>query len=404
MRNIFKTTHARHSDEISSGKTQLYIRELKETAQQAVADKNRIYQGFLRLSRTISFEKVQEFERSYQGYSLDEPATFNEFLMTMLSATNFLILSAAAAKDNNKDARKNTNEEIAIPESEVRRECQNQNHLQGAVNPMKTLPPRFSLLKLVSNVTPWVAPFPSAFFVARSAMKHLDSSLFIAVILAAVIELLGLTSVHTWLWLSNWNSGKRKTDPKAPTQLAILLIILYFLITTGMIVVLEVLPALAPYMPAITPLLTIVGAFNLALISQQERREAAVRLEREERKTDRLQKRSMERSGNVQQNVQGSGQRKRRNILIDRSKADSRGEIESGDPVRILNSEEALNALVNFFEQNPTGSYSAAGRSAGRSKSWVVWALNELEKTGRIKKADGKGVVLVHERIVSTQT
>jgi len=248
----------------------------------------------------------------------------------------------------------------------------------------------FDLYHLVSMITPWVAPIPSAFFVARSAMSHLGAPLAIAVILASAIELLGLTSVHTWLRLSTWNLNKRKSDPKAPTHLAVLLTVLYFGMTLGMITVMEVIPGISHFMPAITPFLTVIGALNLALLAQQNQLESTVRLERETRKTERSKKRE-ERSVNGQQeegqNVQASTNQGRKVRSIPETKGEEQGQF-----VQKLTSEEALTALVTFFEQNPTGSYSAAGRAAGRSKSWVVWALNELEASGRITKGGGKGI------------
>jgi hypothetical protein len=175
------------------------------------------------------------------------------------------------------------------------------------LHPRKSFALNFNIVRRVSTVTPWVAPIPSAFFVAHSAMSHLGTPLSIALILAAVIELLGLTSVHTWLRLSNWNLTKRKSESGAPTHLAVLLTLLYFGITLGMITLLEVLPGLSQYMPAITPFLTVIGALNLALLSQQEQREASVRSERKARKMERLKKRE-ERSMNGQQKVGMNGQ------------------------------------------------------------------------------------------------
>jgi len=58
-------------------------------------------------------------------------------------------------------------------------------------------------------------------------------------------------------------------------------------------------------------------------------------------------------------------------------------------PVRKTKRAEALQELTIFFGQQPEGSYSTAGRSVGRSKSWVVGALDELETRGLVHR-DGK--------------
>ena len=45
-------------------------------------------------------------------------------------------------------------------------------------------------VKVVAKVAPWLAPVPSAYFVARSAIVHLDMPLTIAVVSAAIMETL----------------------------------------------------------------------------------------------------------------------------------------------------------------------------------------------------------------------
>ena len=78
-------------------------------------------------------------------------------------------------------------------------------------------------IKVVAKIAPWLAPFPSAYFVARSAMVHLAMPFLVAVIVAAIIETLGLATVHTALWAFDWNASKRKSDPSAPATLSVTL-------------------------------------------------------------------------------------------------------------------------------------------------------------------------------------
>ena len=51
-------------------------------------------------------------------------------------------------------------------------------------------------IDVVAKLRPWLAPFPSAYFVARSAMVHLNLPLAVAVVVAAIVETLGLATVH----------------------------------------------------------------------------------------------------------------------------------------------------------------------------------------------------------------
>jgi DNA invertase Pin-like site-specific DNA recombinase len=118
-------------------------------------------------------------------------------------------------------------------------------------------------------------------------MVHLALPLPVAVIVAAIIETLGLSTVPTALWAYDWNAHKRKTDPGAPVPLSVALSAVYSMATLGLVVFLEVWPSLAAYAPAIFPALAVVGALNLALIAQQEPREASVKVQKAELKAAR---------------------------------------------------------------------------------------------------------------------
>jgi len=119
---------------------------------------------------------------------------------------------------------------------------------EGVVNTIER-----NLVKAVARLAPWLAPFPSAYFVARSGMVHLSLPLPVAIIVAAIIETLGLSTVHSALWLADWNASKRKTDPQAPVVVALALGAVYLVATLGLVVFLEVWPGLATYAPALFP-------------------------------------------------------------------------------------------------------------------------------------------------------
>ena len=91
-----------------------------------------------------------------------------------------------------------------------------------------------SAVKLVAKTAPWLAPVPSAYFVARSGMAHLALPLPVAIVVAAIIETLGLATVHTALWAYNWNETKRQSDPAAPFGLAVALGGVYVVATLGL--------------------------------------------------------------------------------------------------------------------------------------------------------------------------
>lgn len=151
-----------------------------------------------------------------------------------------------------------------------------------------------SIVKIVAKIAPWLAPVPSAYFVARSSMAYLNLPLPMAVVAAIIIETLGLATVHTALWAYEWNLYKRKTDPSAPVALAVSLISAYMIATWGLVVVLEVWPQGATFAPAIFPVLAIVGTVNLVMISRQEWRETTVQEQKAEARQRRQQRKQQD--------------------------------------------------------------------------------------------------------------
>jgi len=155
-----------------------------------------------------------------------------------------------------------------------------------------------SAVKFVAKLSPWLAPIPSAFFVGRSSMVHLGLPWPVALVVAIVIEALGLTCAFMASWFADWNHAKRKTDPTAPVVIALVLGAMYLLTTLGLLAGLEAWPDLARYMPVVFPFLALVGTLALALIAQQEQREALVIADKAEARQAR-QTAKLAKSGNA---------------------------------------------------------------------------------------------------------
>jgi hypothetical protein len=240
-----------------------------------------------------------------------------------------------------------------------------------------------NLVKLVAKLAPWLAPFPSAYFVARSGMAHLALPLPVAIVVAAIIETLGLSAVHSALWLADWNASKRKTDPQAPVGVAAALGAVYLVATLGLVVFLEVWPALSTYAPALFPALAVVGGVNLALISQQERREAAVQLEKEERRAARQAVRPKD---HVRASRQTSRPASKTGILDAQMDALRQGRKSKRDA--------RLDALLTFYLDNPEAGPTEASQAIGVARQTVYNYLEELEAAGRVARNDGTVRVL----------
>ena len=238
-------------------------------------------------------------------------------------------------------------------------------------------------VRVVSKLSPWLAPFPSAYFVARSALVHLDLPLPVAVVVAAIIETLGLATVHTALWAYDWNARKRKTDPSAPVGLAVTLSAVYVVATLGLVVFLEVWPFLAIYAPVLFPALAVVGALNLAMISRQEQREAAVEAERALRQAERQARRQRATTAVSSQ----LSDRSSRTAVLNRS-------LDAARQTRKAKRDARMNALLTFYSSNPGAGATETGHAIGVSRQTVYTYLAELEATGRLSRNNGMVEVL----------
>ena len=241
-------------------------------------------------------------------------------------------------------------------------------------------------IRAVAKLSPWLAPFPSAYFVARAAMVHLALPLPVAVVVAAIIETLGLATLHTTLWAYEWNAHKRKTDPAAPVGLAIGLGSVYVVATLTLVVVLEVWPTLAMYAPAIFPALAVVGALNLAMISRQQQRETDIRAEKAERKAARQARRQAVRQAAA---AQVSGKPSNTAVV--------NASLDLARQTRKAQRDARLHALVTFYRSNPDAGPTEAGRAIGVSRQTIYAYLTELEKTGRISRKGSRRISVVEE-------
>ncbi|MBU0493892.1 MAG: helix-turn-helix domain-containing protein [Chloroflexi bacterium] len=152
------------------------------------------------------------------------------------------------------------------------------------------------LTDVVARIAPWLAPLPTAYLVGRATVEHLHWPDLVGIIAAAIVESLGLATTVTALELREYNASKRKSDPGAPFGLAAGLVVVYLVVALALTVVLDTVPELARYAPAIFPLLSLAGMIILALRADHVRRlngiaenKAAAREERAARRQQQRQ-------------------------------------------------------------------------------------------------------------------
>jgi len=149
------------------------------------------------------------------------------------------------------------------------------------------------VLRIIATLTLWLAPLPAAFFVGRSVYWHLifnwhlslgGIGIVAAVITGGMIELVGILSAHTalacWRWNHHGNVKKAKSPwERAPFALAVTCFLVYALVAIILAVVLEALPFLAVYAPALVTAMAATAYVSLGVYEQQRDRLARYNLE-----------------------------------------------------------------------------------------------------------------------------
>lgn len=229
---------------------------------------------------------------------------------------------------------------------------------------------------LVAKVAPWAAPLPTAYLVGRATVDHLAWPQVIGVVAAIVIECLGLATTSTALALWDYNASKRKSDPSGPVAVAVALVGVYFVTAVGLTVALDIAPGLAVYSPGVFPFLSLTGVTVLALRSDHKRRLATIQSVKLERKAKR---RSRRQANDAQLSV----------LTSNNGKNDAN--LDALQAARLSKRDARIDALTEFYLDNPNAGPTQAGNAIGVSRQTVYTYLNDLESTGRIRR-NGRGV------------
>jgi hypothetical protein len=235
------------------------------------------------------------------------------------------------------------------------------------------------LISIVGRVGLWLTPLPSAFLVSRSASRVFDLTGAWPIIMAAIVELVGLACSHLWLTAREWNTNKNKTDPEANERLAFTLMLAYFGVTGSLLLAFELPVVIATgNVTGLTALLFPVLS-AVAVVALNERAMQHKRLS-DKRQAKLSRKRKDGRKADAGEPSSKPSNNANSNAKLNASRQEKR--------------KERLNALALFYADNPNAGPTEAGRQIGVSRQTVYAYLDELEAAGVIHR-NGSGIVEV---------
>ncbi len=218
------------------------------------------------------------------------------------------------------------------------------------------------LISVIGRVGLWLTPLPSAFLVSRSASRVFDLTGAWPVIMAAIVELVGLACSHLWLTAREWNANKNKTDPEANERLAFGLMLAYFIVTGCLLLAFE--------LPVVFSTGSVVGLTALLFPALSAVAVVALneRSQQHKRASDKL------------------------SVKLSKSQGvkpvSSTTNFDTLQLARQAKRRERLEALADFYDQNPHANVTDAAKAVGVSRQTLYTYRAELEQAGRI---DGNG-------------
>jgi hypothetical protein len=240
-----------------------------------------------------------------------------------------------------------------------------------------------TLTNALAALGPWLTPLPSSALVSRATIHYLNWEPWLGLVSGAAIEILGITAISTTLLLWDYNQSRRKTQPPAPVRLAAVLVVGYAVVTILLTVLMEIMPGMVILAPALWPLLSLVGAVNLALRSQHRHRLAAADAERAERRTRRQALRQLKNESIAHQLAAETSDHESRTPNQDLLQAGRRAKREA-----------KMNTLLRALRNEPACGITELGRRIGVSRQTVYTYLEELENAGRIRR-NGHGIEVI---------
>jgi len=123
----------------------------------------------------------------------------------------------------------------------------------------------FDLVDIISDLAPWLTPIPSAVLVSNATIRHLGWAEPVGWVSGAIVEMLGISTVSTTILYYQFNQEKRQSDKPLPWGVPATLVFVYLAATIILTVLLDTIPLLAHWSPAIFPILALMGAINLVL-------------------------------------------------------------------------------------------------------------------------------------------
>lgn len=117
----------------------------------------------------------------------------------------------------------------------------------------------------VTEMAPILAPLPPAFSIYTAMSQRLHAPLYVSLVAALAIEVIGMFSAKISIRCYQWNADRNKTDPAVPQVLSVAMTALFFAVVLLLALTVELLPGLIALVIPGFVLIAISTYINLAI-------------------------------------------------------------------------------------------------------------------------------------------
>jgi ABC-type multidrug transport system fused ATPase/permease subunit len=225
-------------------------------------------------------------------------------------------------------------------------------------------------LALVVRLASWTASIPNAVMVAQSAFQIFALPVWVCVVIAVSLELIGHAITEHYFAVCEWEQTRRKTDPSMSKRLALALVVSFYALDILMVFVLAWMTFSTTGDAAIFVSLAypLFGIGTTIVTSERQRLfrlKNAVQIQRQDRK----------------KKVSSTAK-------VNTKTVDS---LEHARQGRLNKREQRLDKVLSIFEQDNLTPIAHAAGQLNISRTTLYADIEHLENEGKLKK-NGHGV------------
>jgi len=256
----------------------------------------------------------------------------------------------------------------------------------------------------ILKAVPYMAPAPTAYVIYHKLTEGLEWEWWIALISAAVIELIGFRSiglaVDMYQFNRTVNAVEKQAKMRAPLKQGITIVVVYALAVLSLTIMLEIMPELSLWTPVAFLVIGLTGGWLAALSNDfdelaQTRADARekVRKQLEEARASKKQAKQDKQASSDKLQVQGEQLAQVAPASSD--KLHPQG-ASKADKLRKQGSKQPLQdeALLAYWSSKPQASDQQVADRFGRSRQAIQQRREKLIASGAIRMSE-QGVEIV---------